>query len=358
MKQDITNNYQLSFKEKYNAILDKNSEYEGVFFTCVKTTGIFCRPTCNARKPKQENVEFFPTIKEALLNGYRPCKVCKPLELSGTAPSHIQHLLDLFNKNPYKKITQFQIKQIGINPNTVRRWFKSNYGVTFSGYQRMIRLNTAFNHLANGNSVTETAFDNGFESLSGFSDAYKNLIGVNPSDSFKTNIINIHRITTPIGPMLAGATDKGLCLLEFTDRRMLEFELSELKRLLKANIIFGANKIFESLEKQLSEYFSGSRKSFDIQLNTPGTEFQNVVWKKLGEIPYGKTVSYKMQAVKIGNPSAVRAVAKANGFNRISIIIPCHRVIGENGNLTGYGGGIWRKKWLLDFEKKNTDFTE
>jgi len=158
--------------------------------------------------------------------------------------------------------------------------------------------------------------------------------------------------------MIAGATDEGICLFEFTDRRMLEFELKELKRLLKANYVYGSNPHFIPLEKQINEYFAGTLKSFDLQLNAPGTDFQKLVWQKLQEIPYGETRSYKKQAVTVGNPAAIRAVAKANGYNRISIIIPCHRVIGEDGSMTGYGGGIWRKQWLLDFEKKNSQLKD
>jgi AraC family transcriptional regulator of adaptative response/methylated-DNA-[protein]-cysteine methyltransferase len=155
--------------------------------------------------------------------------------------------------------------------------------------------------------------------------------------------------------MFACATKEGICLVEFTDRRMLEFEFKEISIRFKAKTIYGENKHFETLKTQIDEYFSGKRKTFDLPLIYPGTEFQKQVWEHLKEIPYGETHSYKKQAIGINNPKAVRAVAKANGFNRICIIIPCHRVIGEDGSLTGYGGGLWRKKWLLDFEKKNLE---
>lgn len=158
---------------------------------------------------------------------------------------------------------------------------------------------------------------------------------------------------TPLGPMFAGAVDGGICLLEFTDRRMLETELKALTGRLNAVIVQGDHKLFTPLSKQLNEYFEGKRKSFDLPLITPGTEFQQSVWKILQGIPYGTTRSYKKQAALLGKPDAVRAVANANGWNKISIIIPCHRVIGEDGTLTGYGGGLWRKKWLLEFEKEH-----
>jgi len=163
-------------------------------------------------------------------------------------------------------------------------------------------------------------------------------------------IINLQVLETPLGNMLACATKEGVCLLEFIDRRAFVTELKDLKRLLRATIEPGTNKHLDALEKQLNEYFLGSRKKFEFPLITPGTEFQNTVWKKLMDIPYGETRSYKQQSIAVGNLGAIRAVGTANGANRIAIVIPCHRVIGEDGGLTGYGGGLKRKRWLLDFE--------
>ncbi len=168
-----------------------------------------------------------------------------------------------------------------------------------------------------------------------------------------TNVIYIRQISTPLGPMFAGATEKGICLMEFADRKMLRTELKDLQRLLKAQILPGTNIYLEQAQKEMEEYFLGTRKTFDVQLDAPGTEFQKRVWAALLNIPYGKTVSYKHQATILNNLPAIRAVASANGHNRVSIIIPCHRVIGENGNLTGYGGGLPRKRWLINFENEN-----
>jgi AraC family transcriptional regulator, regulatory protein of adaptative response / methylated-DNA-[protein]-cysteine methyltransferase len=165
-------------------------------------------------------------------------------------------------------------------------------------------------------------------------------------------MIKTTRIETPLGEMVAGATENGICLLEFTDRRMLPTEYSDLKRLLKTTLEEGENKHIKALKKQLKEYFNGKRKVFSLPLVTPGTEFQNAVWKELQIIEFGSTRSYQEQANALNKPDSVRAVANANGMNRISIVIPCHRVIGSDGRLTGYGGGLRRKKWLLDHEKK------
>ncbi len=338
----------------YDAFMRRDVSYEGLFFVGVRTTGIFCRPTCGARRPKRENVEFYPSAKDALLNGYRPCKMCKPLEPLGATPDYIQKLIDILGTSPSRKITDYDLVKMNIEPNRVRRWFKMNHGLTFQGYQRMLRINGALHRMQDGATVTDAAFENGYDSLSGFSEAFRKIVGTNPAAGKLVNVINIRRLTTPLGPMIAGATNEGICLLEFTERRAFEVELRDLSRLLKANLVYGDNGHISRLEKQLAEYFDGKRKDFDVPLVTPGSKFQKSVWRQLRTIPYGKTRSYEEQAVAINKLKAIRAVASANGANRISIVIPCHRVIGKDGSLTGYGGGLWRKRWLLDFEKKNT----
>jgi AraC family transcriptional regulator of adaptative response/methylated-DNA-[protein]-cysteine methyltransferase len=165
-------------------------------------------------------------------------------------------------------------------------------------------------------------------------------------------MIKTIKIETPLGVMIAGATDEGVCLLEFSDRKMLATEYKDLTRLLKTSLEDGENKHLKIIRNQLKEYFEGDRKEFSVPLITPGTEFQQAVWKELLNISYGSTRSYLEQAAALNKPESVRAVANANGMNRISIVIPCHRVIGSDGHLTGYGGGLKRKKWLLDHEKK------
>lgn len=338
----------------YQALLDKDLTFEGIFVAAVKTTGIFCRPSCTARKPKPENVEFFATVKEAISRGYRPCKVCKPLEKLNETPAYIKSLIDEIDENPSKKFKEGDLIDRGIDPATLRRWFMKNYGISFHAYQRMLRINTAFKKISKGEAVTAVAYDSGYESLSGFQDSFKSIFGVAPSQSKKTGIIDLTRIETPLGTMFACADEKGLCLLEFSDRKMLETEFKSLARQLNATIVQGHNPLFDILEQELHAYFEGKCKDFSVPLHTPGTPFQQAVWQELQRIPYGTTRSYKGQATSLNKPQAVRAVANANGMNRIAIIIPCHRVIGEDGNLTGYGGGLWRKKWLLDLEKANT----
>jgi AraC family transcriptional regulator of adaptative response/methylated-DNA-[protein]-cysteine methyltransferase len=160
------------------------------------------------------------------------------------------------------------------------------------------------------------------------------------------------KIESPIGELIAGATEEGVCLLEFSDRRRASRECRDLVKLLKQTLEEGDNIHLQALRKQLNDYFNGDLKGFNIPLVTPGTDFQQAVWKALLEIPFGTTRSYQEQANILNWPDSVRAVANANGMNRISIVIPCHRVIGSDGRLTGYGGGLKRKKWLLDHEKR------
>ncbi|MBU8909855.1 MAG: methylated-DNA--[protein]-cysteine S-methyltransferase [Desulfobacterales bacterium] len=342
----------LTFQKKYNAIGRKDSSYEGIFVTAVKTTGIFCRPSCRARKPKPENVIFYDTAQQALQNGFRPCKVCRPMEKLSATPDYVKKIIKELHENPYLRIKDYDLRQRGIEPSQIRRWFKKYHYITFHAYQRMLRINTAYNYIKNGNTITNSALDSGYNSLSGFNEGFRTIFGEAPTSPNEKSVLNIVRFTTPISPMFACASTKGICMLEFTDRRALETEFKELCKKLNAVILPGKNPHLDQVQSEIHEYFSGKRKRFTIALHTPGTQFQQSVWRILQKIPYGETRSYKQQAIELGNPKAVRAVASANGHNRVGIIIPCHRVIGSDGSLTGYGGGLHRKKWLLDFEKK------
>lgn len=337
----------------YDALLRKDPQFEGQFFVGVKTTGVFCRPTCRARKPKKENVEFFANARDALLSGYRPCKICRPLENAGEVPPYVRSLFRDLESDPSAKISDYMLAQKGLGPNRVRRWFLKNHGMTFHAYQRLLRIDRALRNIKNGDAVIDAAFDSGYQSLSGFQYTFKKTTAQSPKESHAIDYLISSHIPTPLGQMIAVGNDDGICLLEFTDRKMLETELKQIMNYFKSTIFPGSTIHIEKLAEQLKEYFDGTRKAFDIPLITPGTDFQKETWKMLRGIPYGETRSYKEQAAALGNPKAVRAVAKANGLNRISIIIPCHRVIGEDGSLVGYGGGLWRKQWLLKHEKNN-----
>ena len=274
------------------------------------------------------------------------------MEPKGAPPDWLKPLLDEIYDAPLVKLKDSDLRKRGLDPNRVRYWFNKQYGMTFHGYLRALRVGQAFGRIKHGEKVVETAFETGYNSLSGFTHSFKKTADFSPSKSQDNHLVPTTRILTPLGPMLAGATEDGICLLEFVDRRMLETEIERLSKLLKARFVPGFCKHFDELNFQLKDYFSGKRREFDIPLVLPGTPFQKKVWGELQAIPYGSTRSYKQQAEDLGLPDAVRAVARANGDNRIAIIIPCHRVIGTNGSLTGYGGGLWRKQHLLNLESK------
>jgi AraC family transcriptional regulator of adaptative response/methylated-DNA-[protein]-cysteine methyltransferase len=175
------------------------------------------------------------------------------------------------------------------------------------------------------------------------------LSGINTDGS----IITLARMATPLGPMVAGAVAEGICLLEFADPSIPETQFTRLKKAFHAQLLPGMSNHLSMLGQELDLYFQGRLREFKVPLIMAGTEFQKKVWRALQAIPYGQTRSYKQQAIMIGQPKAVRAVGRANGSNRIAIIIPCHRVIGENAQLIGYGGGLWRKRFLIDLEQRN-----
>ncbi len=342
-------------RKYYTALVEKDPQFIGVFFAGIKTTGIFCISTCHARKPKFENVVFYSEAKDALREGFRPCKICKPTDYAFEPIPEVQQALKMLKESELQKVSDSELRKAGLSSEKIRRWFKHHHGVTFQAYQRMIRINSAFQELKNGKSVTNSAFDSGYDSLSGFGYTFKTLTGKSPKESKDKSVILISRLTTPLGPMFVCATDKGICLLEFTDRRMLETEFRDLQNRLNAVILSGENEHILQLKKELAEYFEGRRTDFTVPLHTPGTEFQNQVWNELQHIPYGQTRSYQEQAERLNNPKAVRAVASTNGHNRVAIVIPCHRVIGKDGSLTGYAGGLDRKKWLLEHELKHAE---
>ncbi len=342
-------------EQKYLALVDRDPEYDGMFFAAVKTTGIFCRTTCSARKPKRENVGFYDTIQEAMAAGYRPCKICRPMESIDKVPEEIRLLIQEVEAQPQFKITEWQLRQRGFDPNTLRRWFQKHYGLTFQAFCRMYRINTAFHAVKDGEKVLDAAMECGYTSASGFSTAFEKIIGAAPgkSKTASKNVLVYKRFDSLIGPMVTVASPTGICLLEFGDRRMLESEFIDLQKRLDAVILPGQNEFTDQMIGEILEYFEGSRKRFTVPLHTPGTAFQKKVWDALQEIPFGDTRSYQEIASRIGSPDAVRAVGTANGMNRIAIVIPCHRVIGANGKLTGYGGGLWRKDWLLKHESSH-----
>lgn len=338
-------------KEYYEALLAKKTDYEGVFFVGVKTTGVFCRPTCPARKPKFENCEFFETAKEALLASFRPCKRCRPLSYPNHVSDLIQMLVEAIEENPEKRWKDKDFQALSIDAATVRRQFKKRFGMTFVEYARARRMGLAMKQIRAGEAVIDAQLSTGYESSSGFRDAFSRILGAAPT-KHNMPILKAAWLDTPLGPMLAIADDEALYLLEFVDRRGLEREVERLRQKTLAAIIPGSTQPIHSIEKELHHYFNGRLKEFKTPLFLLGSVFQKSVWEALKKIPHGETRSYSDIAAAIGNPSAFRAVARANGANQLAIIIPCHRVIKADGTLCGYAGGIARKQWLINHEKE------
>lgn len=335
----------------YQALIDKNTDYEGVFYVGVKTTGVFCRPTCPARKPKIENCEFFETAQQALLASYRPCKRCRPLSHPNQVSELVQSLVNAVEENPEKRWKDRDFQALSVDSSTARRQFKKRFGMTFVEYARGRRMGLAMKQIRSGEPVIEAQLSTGYESSSGFRDAFSRIMGAAPTLLGSRNILRASWLDTPLGPMIAIADEEALYLLEFVDRRGLEREIERLRQRTKSAIIPGKTQPVESIERELQAYFEGQLTEFKTQLHFLGSPFQKKVWEALRQIPPGETRSYTELATSIGNPVACRTVANANGANQIAIVIPCHRVINSDGELGGYGGGIARKQWLIKHEK-------
>lgn len=335
----------------YRALVGRDASFDGVFVVGVRTTRIFCRPSCPARKPARENVEFHVSASDAMLAGFRACLRCRPLEPPGAAPAWLRPLLDDVERAPDARWTDADLRARGLDPARVRRWFLANHGTTFHGFHRARRVGRALGRLGRGDAVVATSIDAGYDSLSAFYDAFRKLTGSTPARGRGATPHHFARFETPLGAMFAGATGEGLCLLEFADRRMLETQLRRLATRLHCVAVPSRNDVLRRAEAEVAAYFAGTLRRFETPLVLPGSEFQQRVWAGLTRIPYGETRSYAEQAAAIGRPEAVRAVARANGDNRVAIVVPCHRVVGADGRLTGYGGGLWRKQRLLDLER-------
>lgn len=339
-----------SEEEMYQALISRNAEYEGIFFAGIRTTGIFCRPDCPARKPNPENVEYFPRAADALASGYRPCRRCRPMEPHGESPAWLKPLLDAVDQNPSRRWTSEDIRAFGIEPSRVRRWFVQHHGVTFLSYLRSRRLGQAFSRISEGHPVLESGLESGFDSSSGFTDAFIKATQSSPGSASGRASLFVEQIASPLGPMIIAGDEKAVYLVEFWDRRMLETQFQILEKRLNCAIFSGDTAPIQQMKGEIAEYFERKRTRFTAPIHFPGTAHQELVWRGLLEVPHGETWTYGELAKRIGKTSAVRSVAKAVGENRLAVVVPCHRIVGQNGKLTGYGGGLWRKAFLLRHE--------
>lgn len=332
------------------AYLMGDPAFDGCFFVGIRSTGIFCRPTCPSRKALPKNLEYFPTAEAARAAGYRPCKRCSP-ENVDDQPQWAVNLIREIEANPTVRITDADLKERGIDPSTVRRYFQRRFGLTFQAFARAHRLSMAFHAVRSGASVDDAVFASGYDSYSGFRSAFSRASGTNPGNGSGAACVHVTWMSTPLGPMVAGATEAGICFLAFVDRHDIEAQFASFYRMLRLPLVPGVNAHLELLRDELARYFAGSLQKFSVPCVFKGTSFQREVWQQLCLIPYGETRSYEEVAALVNRSDAVRAVGQANARNPIAIVVPCHRVIRKSGDPGGYAGELWRKKRLLELER-------
>jgi AraC family transcriptional regulator, regulatory protein of adaptative response / methylated-DNA-[protein]-cysteine methyltransferase len=338
--------------EMERAVTAKDASYDGIFFVAIRTTGIFCRPACPSRQALPRNREYYATTRQALFAGYRPCKRCRPMESAGQVPVWVARLLAAVETDPKARWRDADLRTMEIDPARARRWFNTHYAMTFQAYCRGRRMGEAFEQIKNGATLDDVALGHGYDSHSGFREAFGRTFGKPPGQIDGEKQIVTAWAPSPLGPLIAGATGEGICFLEFTDRRALEAQFAALRKHFGCAIVPGKHRHLDQLQEELATYFAGALREFSVPLIFPGSPFQREVWQQLLQIPYGETRSYEDVARAVGQPKAPRAVGRANGQNRIAIVIPCHRVVNKGGKLGGYGGGLWRKQFLLDLEKR------
>lgn len=323
-------------------------------FSADTSSGVFCRLGCPDSGPETVGTRTYENARDALAAGFKPCGFCKPLNVGSSDPAWLETLMAAVESDPAKRWHDFDLKHLDLDPGIVRRWFINHHGMTFHAYARLRRLGLALKQMQHGTSVNEAVLDQGYQSESDYREAFTQVFGNPPTAVDREGSIWINRVATPLGSMVMGVSDQGLCLLEFAERRLLDAQLKRLRFKLGRVFLPGDHPLMPSVKSELDAYFDGGLQSFTIPLHISGTGFQESVWQALLEIPFGETRSYSDIAKVIGQPDAVRAVGRANGDNRVAIVVPCHRVVGIHGGLTGYGGGLWRKEYLLSLEQSRS----
>ena len=339
------------------AVRDCDAACDGKFYYGVKTTGIYCRPSCKSKLPKRENVVFFGTREEAENAGFRPCKRCRP-DLLQYDPAMVlskrtKELLDQHFSDRLK--LGKDMKGMGVSRKHLTQVFKQEFDITPSEYLIQVRIAAARQLLQDGADISDAAGMAGYENLSEFYDHFRRQTGMTPARYRQIFADNISRsvLDTPIGPLRIIASQDAVLCVEQAGRESLDAG-GQADQIPADLIIAGesSGELVKDCEAQLREYFAGERHAFDLPLNPEGTDFQKNVWAHLRDIPYGETRTYGELAVMAGNKKTSRAVGMANHCNPILILVPCHRVIGANGSLTGYAAGIEAKKFLLTLEKR------
>jgi AraC family transcriptional regulator of adaptative response/methylated-DNA-[protein]-cysteine methyltransferase len=350
---DIATGRLLTDDERWKAVVARDRSAEGQFVLAVRTTGIFCRPGCPARTPKRENVAFFATTAEALRAGYRPCKRCNPTGES--VADHQRHVVDqarqLIEESDVRLTLGEIAAAVGMSPWHLQRLFTAQTGLSPAQYQRSHRSNRLRSGIAAAPSVTHALHDAGYGSSSQFYASAKDALGMAPSvfrSGGEGQRIRFGIVATWLGYLLVAATDRGICSLQMGES---EDEMRERLKMTfpHADLVEDDPEFTRTIE-QVVAIADHPGHGTSIPVDAHGTAFQHRVWNALRQIPAGSTRTYSEVAEAIGAPTAVRAVAKACADNPVPLIVPCHRVIGKNGSLTGYRYGIARKRALLERE--------
>lgn len=336
--------------EYYSALVSRNSEYEGIFFYALDTTGTFCRPTCPSKKPKSKNCRFFKTKEDAYRAKYRPCLRCDPFLPPNGITGIVETLLNEVEEKPDKHWQKEDFSKLGVSPITVRRQFKKRFGMTFVEYARMRRLELAFYLIKSGKSAIDAQISLGYESSSGLRDAFYRVFGASPTKLENINILKFSLLDTPFGPMKAIANDKTLYFLEFADHKDLNYKI-EKHTLLTQSIIFpGLSKPILCIEKELDQYFSGNLlKNFTTPLLLDGCEAQRRVWEEVRKVPFGtqRTYSDIIQSLDCKQKAIVDALKN----NRFSFVIPFHRLVNDKNEHDICMDSFIRNEWLLKHEQ-------
>ena len=341
----------------WRAVLERDPAHDQRFVFAVKTTGIYCRPSCPARRPKRENVEFFDDASTAVSAGYRACLRCRPDRPSPTDPDRIAQARRLIETATVgdPNLTQLAA-QVGLSPGHLQRTFKARYGLSprqFAVARRNQRLRRA---LKEGATVSRATYDAGFGSSSRLYEAAGTLLGMTPARYAKGGLgqtIRFAVVPTRFGSLLVAGTERGICavLLGQTREALGQSLRSEFPRATIEPVDLRRDRALADLVDRVTRQFGAEGTASQIPLDVTGTDFQLRVWNALLAIPRGTTRSYAAIARGIGRPRAVRAVASAIGSNRVAVVIPCHRVIREDGSLGGYRWGLKTKQRLLDEER-------
>ena len=333
-------------REAWAAFERRDRSWDGRVIGAVKTTGIYCKPSCPAKRPKRENVEFFGSAEEARAAGYRACLRCKPDEV-GRDREAVAKAIEIIESAEEAPTLEAIAGAVGYAPHHFQRLFKRDLGVSPADYARALRAKRAQKHLKENGRVTDAIYDAGYSAPSRFYADARERMGMTPSawrDGGRGETIRWTSFDSPLGPMLIAATSKGICRLTFDDSE------DSLKRLFpRATIVEDQGAMRELVEGALTA-MERPAAAPQLPIDVAGTAFQEAVWRELRKIPLGETRSYAEIAAAIGQPKAVRAVGTANGDNHVAVLIPCHRVIRSDGSLGGYAGGLDRKRKLLRTE--------